>query len=198
MDILNGDVSASAIDGKALQRKRKRKVRPSLKVARYDVESSVLGCKGAQESSTIDSNDCSRLKGLKKWIWEYRAKRPGIPVLQKQVDTFIAEYEVHEEQAKKEREAAAANDEGWTLVVNKGGRKKVTDSESGIKVGAVAISKAEKQNEKKKSNEQATLNFYRFQRREGRRNEVLELQKRFEEDKKRIAKMKAARKFRPF
>jgi ribosomal RNA-processing protein 7 len=28
--------------------------------------------------------------------------------------------------------------------------------------------------------------------------EVLELQQKFEEDKKRIAKMKAARKFRPF
>lgn len=51
---------------------------------------------------------------------------------------------------------------------------------------------------KKKQRKEGILDFYRFQRREARRNEVLELQQKFEEDKKRIAKMKAARKFRPF
>jgi ribosomal RNA-processing protein 7 len=98
-------------------------------------------------------------------------------------------------QAKRDREAAAAED-GWTVVVNKGGRKKNTD-ESGISVGAVDVTAATER-AKKKQRKEGILDFYRFQRREARRNEVLELQQKFEEDKKRIAKMKAARKFRPF
>lgn len=135
------------------------------------------------------------LRGMKKWIAEYRAKRPGLHVLQEQIDDFMAEFDAREEQAKRDREAAAAED-GWTVVVNKGGRKKNTD-ESGISVGAVDVTAATER-AKKKQRKEGILDFYRFQRREARRNEVLELQQKFEEDKKRIAKMKAARKFRPF
>ena len=41
-------------------------------------------------------------------------------------------------------------------------------------------------------------NFYRFQMREQKRNQLAELRKRFEEDKLQVAKMKEARKFKPF
>jgi hypothetical protein len=161
-------------------------------------------------------------------------------------------------QAKRDREAAEAED-GWTVVVAKTGRKKTTD-ETGLSVGAVALEAAEDRgNKKRKKKADAALDFYRFQRHEARRNgedcvlvssfilsvpfgftaqtiatftlvtkfgdmhfelrtvvchvscsnkpflirvrchaEVLELQERFQEDKKRIAALKAARKFRPF
>lgn len=39
--------------------------------------------------------------------------------------------------------------------------------------------------------------FYRFQRREKQRNAVLELREKFQEDRQRIAELKAARKFKP-
>ena len=41
-------------------------------------------------------------------------------------------------------------------------------------------------------------NFYRFQMREEKRSKLAELRKKFEEDKEKIAQMKAARKFKPF
>lgn len=70
-------------------------------------------------------------------------------------------------QTKLETEAAAAED-GWTVVVNKGGRKKTTD-DSGIAVGAVAL-EAAAEHAKKKQKTEVAVDFYRFQRREVRRN----------------------------
>ncbi|GBG91657.1 hypothetical protein CBR_g52693 [Chara braunii] len=40
--------------------------------------------------------------------------------------------------------------------------------------------------------------FYRFQQREAGRNELLELRQKFEEDRRKIAKLKAARRFKPY
>lgn len=41
-------------------------------------------------------------------------------------------------------------------------------------------------------------NFYRFQMREERQSKLAELRKKFEEDKQRVARMKANRSFKPF
>lgn len=41
-------------------------------------------------------------------------------------------------------------------------------------------------------------NFYRFQMREEKRTKLAELRQKFEQDKEKIAQMKAARKFKPF
>jgi len=35
---------------------------------------------------------------LAEWIAEYRAKRPGLHVLQEQIDDFMAEFDAREEQ----------------------------------------------------------------------------------------------------
>ncbi|CAG8817060.1 25808_t:CDS:2, partial [Dentiscutata erythropus] len=40
--------------------------------------------------------------------------------------------------------------------------------------------------------------FYRFQMRESKRNKHVELRKKFEEDKKKIERLKAARRFKPY
>ncbi|KAH7440990.1 hypothetical protein KP509_03G019700 [Ceratopteris richardii] len=133
--------------------------------------------------------------GMKKWLSEYHNQRPGLHVLQQRIDEFIADFEAREERARQERETAAA-EEGWTVVTRHKGRKKTTDSESGITVGGIAPAAVE--NKQKKKTTETALNFYRFQRREARRNEILELQQRFEEDKKKIVALRAARKFRPY
>eukprot|EP00249_Psilotum_nudum_P030386 c42962_g1_i1 orf=408-872(-) len=142
----------------------------------------------------VPSKHGESLRGMEKWLADYHSKRPGLHVLQQQIDDYIAEFEALEDQARRDKEAAAA-EEGWTVVVHHKGRKKTTDLESGIKVGSVASATAERFSKK---NKEVLLDFYRFQQRDARRNEVIELQKRFDEDKKRIAKMKAARKFRPY
>jgi hypothetical protein len=52
--------------------------------------------------------------------------------------------------------------------------------------------------DRKKKKESELKNFYRFQIREAKQNKLHELRKRFEQDKEKVAAMKAARKFKPF
>ncbi|XAR70068.1 hypothetical protein NMG60_11001894 [Bertholletia excelsa] len=138
--------------------------------------------------------DCSR--GMQKWITEYHQSRPGLKMLQQQIDDFITAYEEKEEQARREREALAAEG-GWTVVVHHKGRKKTTDTETGVTVGSVAQAVVLENMAKKKSKE-VGLDFYRFQKREVQKNEIMALQSKFEQDKKRIQQLRAARKFRPY
>lgn len=71
-------------------------------------------------------------------------------------------------QERKEKEARIA-EEGWTVVVHHKGRKKTTDSETGIAVGSVSQA-AVIDNMAKKKTKDVGLDFYRFQKREAKRN----------------------------
>ncbi|KAI4305727.1 hypothetical protein L6164_029075 [Bauhinia variegata] len=144
----------------------------------------------------VSSGDEDSSKGMKKWITEYHQSRPGLNVLQQQIDDFITAHDEKLEQERKERESLAAEG-GWTVVVHHKGRKKTTDSESGIAVGSVAQAAVEGKMAKKKRKE-VGLDLYRFQKKEAQRNEIMMLQSKFEEDKKRLQQLRAARKFRPY
>ncbi|PON37723.1 Ribosomal RNA-processing protein [Trema orientale] len=153
---------------------------------------------GASEDDVylISSGDEDCSKGMKKWLMKYHESRPGLTVLHGRIDEFITDHEAQLEQERKEREARAAEG-GWTVVTHHKGRKKTTDAESGIVVGSVAQVVAENTLAKKKTKE-VGLDFYRFQRKEAQRNEIMMLQCKFELDKKRIQQLRAARKFRPY
>ncbi|XP_008456839.2 uncharacterized protein LOC103496672 isoform X1 [Cucumis melo] len=181
----------------------KGKAKKSSKKKRKD--SSSLDAKGSTElHEDIDENDVYQIssgdddssKGMKRWITEYHKSRPGLNLLQQRIDDYITAHEAQLEQEKKEREAQAAEG-GWTVVVHQKGRKKTTDAESGVTVGSVAQNSLGDKISKKKKNE-VGLDFYRFQRREAQRNEVMMLQSKFEQDRKRIQQLRAARKFRPY
>jgi len=74
-------------------------------------------------------------------------------------------------QERKEKEALVGEG-GWTVVVHHKGRKKTTDSETGIAVGSVAQAAVENKMTKKKRKE-VGLDFYRFQKREAQRNGII-------------------------
>jgi len=86
--------------------------------------------------------------------------------------SFVLIWRVQE---RKEREAQAVEG-GWTVVKHHKGRKKTTDSESGITVGSVAPAAVENQMTKKKPKE-VGLEFYRFQKREAQRSGMMNLSK---------------------
>ncbi|MCL7022821.1 hypothetical protein MKW94_017073 [Papaver nudicaule] len=143
---------------------------------------------------TSGDEDCS--KGMKKWMTEYRQNRPGLKELQRKIDEFIVAHDKREDEAKKEREKATEI-EGFTVVKHHKGRKKTTDSESGTAVGSVSQAAVLDKMAKKKSKE-VGIDFYRFQRRDAQRNEIMMLQSKFEQDKKRVQQLRAARKFKPY
>ncbi|XP_062220186.1 uncharacterized protein LOC133919713 [Phragmites australis] len=152
-----------------------------------------IGTANVDEIPSVDE-DYSR--GMKKWILEYKQKRPGLKVLQERIDEFIVAHEEQQEKERKEREARAAG-EGWTVVVHHKGRKKTTDTETGTAVGSVSLAAMQEKMANKKPKEVAP-NFYRFQKREAHLSELAMLQSKFEQDKKRIQKLRAQRKFKPY
>lgn len=52
--------------------------------------------------------------------------------------------------------------------------------------------------ERVKKNEKELTNFYKFQIREQKQNKLFDLRKKFDEDREKVAQMKAGRKFKPF
>ncbi|CAN6233615.1 unnamed protein product [Urochloa humidicola] len=188
---------------KKAKRKKKKEVKRSGKAKKTDKHASSkennlerhveVGTENAEEIPSVDE-DCSR--GMKKWILEYKQKRPGLKVLQERIDEFITAHEEQQEKERKEREARAAAD-GWTVVVHHKGRKKTTDTETGIAVGSVSLVAMQEKMAKKKPKE-VDMNFYRFQKREAHLSELAMLQSKFEQDKKRIQELRAQRKFKPY
>ncbi|CAA7055543.1 unnamed protein product [Microthlaspi erraticum] len=138
--------------------------------------------------------DCS--SGMKKWVSEYYESRPGLDELQKRIDDFMTAHEERLEEEKQMKEAKAAEG-GWTVVVHHKGRKKTTESETGTAVGSVSQAANEYKMANMKPSEIVGQGFYRFQRRDAQRNELLALQSKFEQDKKRIQQLRAARNFKP-
>ncbi|KAL1194321.1 hypothetical protein V5N11_003918 [Cardamine amara subsp. amara] len=193
------------VDGDNGTEIRNRKSKKSNKKKKIDLTSTKEIEKSSDKINEIEEEedvyqissgdeDCS--KGMKKWVTDYYESRPGLDELQERIDDFMAAHEERLDQEKQTREAKAAEG-GWTVVVHHKGRKKTTETETGTTVGSVSQAALEDKVAKKKQNEPVAHGFYRFQRREAQRNELLALQSKFEQDKKRIQQLRAARKFKP-
>ncbi|XP_042058012.1 uncharacterized protein LOC121802405 isoform X2 [Salvia splendens] len=195
--ISEGDAARNTKKGKSKHPERKKKKRQL--VSNHIPSDNLLETREENvedEVYQMSSGDEDYSKGMKEWITHYHQSRPGLEVLQERIDDFIMAHEAREGQAKAERLAQAAEG-GWTVVVHQKGRKKSTEAESGIAVGSVAQAAVLDKMGKKKKKE-VGLDFYQFNRREAHRNEIMMLQSKFEQDKKRIQQMRAARKFRPY
>jgi hypothetical protein len=110
----------------------------------------------------------------------------------------VAADEAANAEAARASEAAAAGDDGWTVVGSKHGRRKTQAEDSArTTVGGVAPAKA-----RSKLAAKAPIavygDFYRFQRREKHRSEVAELQEKFLADQKRIVELRKQRAFKPY
>eukprot|EP00892_Ulva_mutabilis_P010579 jgi/Ulvmu1/7894/UM004_0126.1 len=127
--------------------------------------------------------------GLRNHIDLHKAQYPGNEKLEQTLNSWMDAFEAAEEQRMRAAEAAAADD-GWTVVTRKPGRKR----KSGASVsGGISLAAAEEQASKKKS--KLVSDFYRFQAREQKRNELVELQTQFAAAKKQVHALRASRKF---
>jgi hypothetical protein len=139
--------------------------------------------------------------GLRSWVENHKSKTPGNTELQQRLDQWMESHE-KEEQERKAAALAAMEDDGWTVVRRQKGRKKNTNESGGgvVTVGGVAAGAAQAAATAAAAKKDTAVlgDFYRFQQRERKRNEVVDLRKAFEEDKKRLVQLKNARKFKPY
>lgn len=125
--------------------------------------------------------------GLDKWCSEYTKQYPKPNKVQAKVDVFMAEFDSKEAKEKEELERLTnePDDDGWTVVTH------------GKKTPGVVAERVTKRDRKRKQRKELA-NFYTFQQRESKREHIAVLRKKFEEDKKKIELLRAARKFKPF
>ncbi|XP_039621601.1 ribosomal RNA-processing protein 7 homolog A [Polypterus senegalus] len=140
----------------------------------------------------LSTDDHPIKTGIKKWISEYRDSLINTEELQAEVDAFMQEYDKKEAEEKQRAEAedGVPDEEGWIKVTRHGKRPVMPRTQ--------AASQKILAREKKKRAKKELLNFYAWQHRETKREHIAELRKKFEEDKQRIALMRAQRKFRPY
>lgn len=153
---------------------------------------------GASEPLAGPAAAAAAPAGLAAWVAEHRGAFPGNAELQRRLDAWSDARDEEEARAREAAEAAAAHDDGWTVVGAKRGRRKTSDG-AGTAVGGVKAARAQEKGTKRAANQLAGLpDFYRFQQREAQRDAVADLQRAFAEDKRRVAELKAARRFKPY
>ncbi|NXJ88013.1 RRP7A protein, partial [Corythaixoides concolor] len=147
----------------------------------------------SQEGPLLISTESHPVKtGISKWIDSYAASVVDREELQAEVDTYMQEYDkkIAEEEAKAAKEEGVPDEEGWVKVTRRGRKPGLPRTE------AANLRVLEKEKQKRARKE--LLNFYAWQHRETKREHIAQLRKKFEEDKQRIALMRAQRKFRPY
>ncbi|KAF9973792.1 Ribosomal RNA-processing protein 7 [Actinomortierella ambigua] len=132
--------------------------------------------------------------GINKWIQEYRTRRPNHVDLQLKVDDYMDKFERSEYQAQQAALARVnmVDEDGFTLVTSAG--KKGSNTDGVITVQAARAEDVKNIKPKKKE----LQDFYRFQMREAKRDKLVELRRKFEEDKQKIEHLKATRRFKPY
>ncbi|KAF9000228.1 ribosomal RNA-processing protein 7-domain-containing protein [Cyathus striatus] len=140
-------------------------------------------------------------RGLLHYISLYQSLRPPLDIVREHADTSIEVYEYNQakdKQKSKYRKGEAIVDEDGFTLVTRGGAYGQTLG------GGVAVASKKFQetgltrtrNNKKTKKEKE--GFYAFQKAERQRKELLDLKKRWEEDKAKVEKLKESRRFRPY
>ncbi|KAG8331735.1 ribosomal RNA-processing protein 7 homolog A [Homalodisca vitripennis] len=171
----------------------KHSIIKGFKVA-YIVFESVTGLQAALGLDSLEplilSSESAYVEvGIRKWSREYNERIPQVSALQAEVDSFMELYD-KKEAAQREAEGQEVDDEGWVTVTKRGRNPGFARKES--------VEKRILGKERKKRAKKQLLNFYRFQIKESKMNQLMELREKFEEDKKKIALLKQTRKFKPF
>ncbi|KAE8908497.1 hypothetical protein PF005_g20242 [Phytophthora fragariae] len=124
--------------------------------------------------------------GLQGYAAAYRRNRPGLSVVKDLADRYMTSFDEREDEDKRRREELKnqVDDDGFVTVVNAKKR--------GIVQAEEVLAKPAKRQKSKELD-----NFYKFQTREKKRDQLKTLRERFEEDRQLVEKMKKANKFRP-
>lgn len=141
-----------------------------------------------KELPALNSEEHPVLAGVAKWTDEYNKRMINTNEMQKEID----EYMKHYDKVKKAGETQGETDEdGWTTVGKKG-------QNAGFKQKESVISKLEQKIRDQKKKAKNLTNFYSFELRESKKQQLMDLRRKFEEDKLKMNSMRQNRKFKPY
>jgi ribosomal RNA-processing protein 7 len=141
---------------------------------------------------TVQAHDPPQRIGLDRYEHLYALHRPSTTELKAALDCVVT---AHYQQLDEEKELAMKGhnkvDQDGFILVTKSGNKRGNASD-----GVVHVTATRSTGELKAKKE--LVDFYKFQKRETKRDELKSLRERFEQDKSRIQLMKSMRKFKPY
>lgn len=141
------------------------------------------------ELPPLSTDEHPVLTGVAKYTAQYNKRMIDYEVMH----TEIEEYMKHYDKVKKaaDEQQVDDDDDGWVTVGKKG-------NVAGFKQKESVISKLEQklQNQRKKAKN--LTNFYSFELRESKKQQLMDLRRKFEDDKLKMNSMRQNRKFKPY
>ncbi|KAH8376807.1 hypothetical protein KR093_001436, partial [Drosophila rubida] len=129
--------------------------------------------------------------GMELWHDEYENNFIlNVAKTQAKINAYMADYDKRERAAQEAAKNSEADADGW-VTVGKDGRN------AGFEQKESVIGRLEDKLAKDKKTKELK-NFYTFQIRESKMQNIVELRKKYEEDKRKIELLKQSRRFRPF
>ncbi|RDB19807.1 Ribosomal RNA-processing protein 7 A [Hypsizygus marmoreus] len=140
--------------------------------------------------------------GIAHYSLQYTSLRPPLDAVRTHADTSIAVYEYElakMKQASRYRKGeAVVDEEGFTLVTRGGAYGKTLGG--GVGVASKRFQKSGQTTKRSRGTKEGKekKDFYAFQKAEKQRSELMNLKKRWEEDKAKVEALKASRRFKPY
>ncbi|KXN81735.1 hypothetical protein AN958_02592 [Leucoagaricus sp. SymC.cos] len=131
----------------------------------------------------------------------YDSLRPPLDAVQEHADTYIEVYEYelakNKQKSQYKKGEAIVDEDGFTLVTRGGAYGQTLGGGVGVaskKFQQTGQTRTRNNKKEKKEKE----GFYAFQKAEKQRKEILDLKRKWEEDKAKVEKLKASRRFKPY
>lgn len=143
----------------------------------------ILKCK---QLPALSSDEHPVLTGVDKWIAEYnRTQKVDADEMMEEINEYMKHHD--KVLAEEEQRQKGEDDDGWTIVPKKG-------QNSGFKQTPGTVSKLK---EKMKKQKTGLKSFYTFELRESKKQELMNLKRKFDVDKERLNAMKKRKTFMP-
>lgn len=133
--------------------------------------------------------DGTLLTGIDKWTKAYQGRIPDPVSMQREIDAYMASFDRQVAQEKRQQETAE-DDEGWVTVTKSSANTFVQREATVSKLEDKMMSKDLKQKELK--------NFYTFQIRESKKNDIVSLRKKYDRDLQKMKQIKKTKRFKPY
>jgi len=140
-------------------------------------------CKAALATSEPIEVEEAPPGAMAAWIERQRGRRITPEELRLSVDAYMSHFDERTEEEKRRRADRQVDEDGFELVTYK---RKARD------LGGP------KEPEPPRKKKKELVDFYKFQTRDKRREDLALLRKRFDNDKQRVEEMKQQRRFKPF
>ncbi|KAM8717449.1 hypothetical protein ACLKA7_004185 [Drosophila subpalustris] len=158
----------------------------------FQKSSSINKALAIQSIDLYNSSGESLIKtGMELWHDDYENNFIlDVAKTQAKIDAYMADYDKRERAELEAAKTSEADADGWVTVGKEGRNAGFEQKESVIGRLENKLAKDKKTKELK--------NFYTFQIRESKMQNIVELRQKYEEDKRKIELLKQSRRFRPF